>query len=129
MLMARTPMWTLEREVGTNYFRARRTPVPTGSADDLKKTADAMLKAVGSVDRSHLGLLVDAREGPLRNDAEFESLVRPWQQAMIAGFARIAILVKTPAGKMQVERLLGGDNQRARVFTDEAAAMKFASSR
>src|SRR5438270_838228 len=107
MQMARTAQWILERDVGTNYLRARRTAVPTGGPDDLKLAFDTLTKAIGSVDRSHLGLLVDAREGPLRNDAEFEAAARPWQTAMMAGFARVGVLVKTPAGKLQTERLAG----------------------
>ena len=128
MQMVRTAMWILERDVGTNYFRARRTNAPSGTPEELQRTGEAMIKAVGSVDRSHLGLLVDAREGPLRNDAEFEAYVRPWQAKMISGFARVAVLVKTPVGKLQTERLASGFGG-LKVFTDEAAAIAYVSSR
>jgi hypothetical protein len=43
-----------------------------------------------------------------------------------SAFGRIAILVKTPAGRLQIERLIGGA-QNLRVFSDEAAAVTFLS--
>ena len=47
---------------------------------------------------------------------------------MMAGFARVGVLVKTPAGKLQTERLAGSFG-KVRVFTDEKAAIAYVSSR
>lgn len=129
MQLTRTPQWVLERDVGTNWLRARRTPEPTRSADDVKLAFDKLSKAIGSVDRSHLGLLVDSREGPLRNDPEFERMAAPYQVAMMSGFARVAVLVKTPAGKLQTERLAAALGSTIKVFTDEAKAIAYVSAR
>jgi hypothetical protein len=128
MLMARTPQWILERDVGASFFRIRRTSVEDQDADAMKKTADMVARALGSIDRSHHGLLVDLREGPMRNDQEFEASARPYQLAIMASFGRIAVLVKTPAGRLQIERLMGAAANR-RVFSDEAAAVAFLNSR
>jgi hypothetical protein len=128
MVLTRTPQWILERDVGTNWFRVRRTAEPHRTAEDIKLAFEKLTRAVGSADRSHLGLLIDTREGPLRNDPEFERMVAPYQVQMMTGFARIAVLVKTPAGKLQTERL-AAMMRTVKVFTDEAKAIAFASER
>ena len=42
------------------------------------------------------------------------------------GFARVAVLVKTMAGKLQVQRH-GANDPRIRGFLDEAAALAYAA--
>src|SRR3954470_6688676 len=104
--MARTPHWILKRDVGQSYFRLRRTPAPLDSLGDLPVQIERFKKIFGGVDTQRLGLLIDLRDGPMRNDPKWEELFRPWQKMIFTSFGRTVILVKTPAGKLQMERIV-----------------------
>jgi hypothetical protein len=132
MRMVVTQWWILERDVGAAYFRLRRTPEPTISLDRFSEVAEAFERALAGVDRSRLGLLVDLRDGPMRNDAVFERTAAPYQARMVAGFRRVAVLVKTPAGKLQMRRLAEGalhEMPGIHVFDEEPAALAFLTAR
>jgi hypothetical protein len=125
MQMVRTKHWTLERDVGKKFFRVRRTAEPFGSPDELKVAFDRMERALHALDLTRYALLLDIREGPMRNDPQFERTVRPYQEAIMQRFGRVAILVKTPAGKLQANRIVQSIGAGTRVFDDERAAIAF----
>jgi hypothetical protein len=124
MQMVRTPTWILERDVGAAFFRLRRTAQPMSSFEEMSQVAEKMARALGGIDREHIAVLVDLREGGMRNDAEFEKAAAPYQKLLLTGWRRVAVLVKTPAGRLQVERLTRGVAE-VRIFTDEKAALAF----
>jgi hypothetical protein len=125
MIMIRTPYWSLERDVGAAWFRLRRTAEPFSSNDEIERVAQAIEKKLMGVDLSRLGFLVDLRDGPLRNDPEWERVMAPWQRKMMSSFGRVAILVKTPAGKLQMTRIVRALHASAEVFDQETAAIEF----
>jgi hypothetical protein len=127
--MLATSWWILERDLGAAFFRLRRTPQPTVALDKLEEVMVSLERALAGVDRSHLGLLVDLREGPMRNDPEFERAAAPFQLRMLSGFRRVAVLVKTPVGKLQVRRLLARRVPAAEIFDDEEAALAHLTAR
>ena len=121
--MVRTPQWILEREVGASYFRLRRTATPIEDLGDLPAQMEKFKKIFGGVDTKRLGLLIDLRDGPMRNDPKWERTFRPWQQMIFTSFGRTAILVKTPAGKLQMSRIVGLVAPGVPVCDDEADAI------
>ncbi len=68
--------------------------------------------------------LLDLRSGPRggRSDDDFEAQVRVAQQRLSAGFSRVAVLVRSAVGALQIRRLSGGARS---VFQDEAEALKY----
>jgi hypothetical protein len=123
MRMAKTPYWLLERNVGEAFFRLVRTTEAYQSLDLISQSFQQLEKAILGVDVSRLGFLVDLRLGPMRNDPAFEATARPWQEKVMKAFARVAILVKTPAGKLQMSRIVRSLHATAQVFDDEKTAV------
>jgi len=126
MQMVRTPYWSLERDVGHRFFRLRRSALHLEFVD-IDKDSEALARAFRNVDTAHLSLLIDLRDSPIRNDATFEETVRPYQERIIKAFGRVAVLIRTPVGRLQVERILAPISATARVFADETAAVAFLS--
>jgi hypothetical protein len=129
MQMAKTPYWILERDPGASYFRMRRTSKPLEASDDYSRDLEKVKPIFRAVNTSYLGLLVDVRDGPIRNDPDFENAARPYQELMLNAFGRVAILVKTPVGKMQMQRIVAVVAPKVPVFDDEQAALAFMSTK
>ena len=73
-------------------------------------------------------VLLDLRKGPPgRNDEAFETQSASWRLQLAAECERVAILVRTVAGKLQAQRLSRSDKRggNASVFMDEAEALAF----
>jgi hypothetical protein len=70
-------------------------------------------------------LLIDSREGPLRNDPAFEEILARARGRIVDRYARVAVLVKSAVGKLQVARYAREDHKSPRVFDDEDAALTY----
>lgn len=75
--------------------------------------------------RTGRGLLVDVRNAIGRNEPEYEAPLRRVRQRTDAGFARIAVLVRTSAGLLQLMRLSEEDGVLRLVTTSEDAAILY----
>jgi hypothetical protein len=84
-------------------------------------------QAVAHLDRAGMGLIVDVRLAPARNDPEFERTMRDHLDALAQGFRRRAVLVRSAAGVLQVSRLDRNRLENSDVFRDEAEALAFLS--
>jgi len=127
--MVKTPYWTLERDIGASYFRLRRTATRFESPESMGTHARTVERALSKGDMSRLGVLVDLRLGPMRNDPEFESAARQWQGKLVETFGKIAFLVATPVGKLQMNRIARLLSKPAQVFDDEAAAVAWLAAK
>ena len=108
--------------------RVTRSPVTPPTAREMA-AAYAELIAVmrGSGAKK---VLVDLRGGPPgRNDPEFERASEDWRKSLAEGLDRVAILVRTAVGKLQVQRLGREVGRAPSVFMDEAEAMAFLRAR
>jgi hypothetical protein len=121
--LARTPHWIVTLDEATRIVRAVRTPTPF--ADGEIEATMQMLKSKLSPDRAKLGLLVDLRDGPFRNDDAFETTLAKYRVALFAGWAGVATIARTAIGKLQVARLAREDGRGMSVFTDEAEALSY----
>jgi hypothetical protein len=69
-------------------------------------------------------ILVDLRGGPPgRNDPDFERATEAWRRQLATELERVAILVRTAAGKLHVQRLGREVGRAPGVFMDEAEAV------
>lgn len=75
--------------------------------------------------RSGRGLLMDVRNAIGRNEPEYEAPLRRVRQRNDAGFARIAVLVRTSAGLLQLLRLSEEDGVLRLITTSEEAALSY----
>ena len=86
------------------------------------------IAAADAVDRETWRLLLDLRQTKGRNDGEFEKQIAPLRTRLEQGFAKVAVLVRSMVGRLQVERHAREDGVNLRVFNDEAEAMAWLSS-
>jgi hypothetical protein len=124
-----TPKWSFQGvylRVGaipaSSVIIIERTAVHSGDAD-LAEVFGPAEDALRNVERGKLGLLVDVRLAPGRNDSEFEKSFQPYRQRLQRGFRRVAILVETTYGKLQCQRYAREDGISNCVFDDYAAAV------
>lgn len=110
----------------SNVLRRRRTDVGYASTDEIDRAYDALFAAVESFHRPEYGLLSDMRLAPPRNDPAFERAVGRYHARFYGGFHKIAHLVRSEAGRLQITRMAHPDTaRRMRVFTSEAEALDF----
>lgn len=105
-----------------DFVRLLRTDVPYRSAADVAEDMNELQAAM--LDLPADRLLLDLRGGPApRNDAEFEVAQRTFRAALHKRFTRIAVLVRSSVGRLQIQRLCREEGLFACVFLDESAAI------
>lgn len=105
--------------------RIVRSPVPHPSPQVLE---DSYLKAALAMDRygrKGRGLLVDVRVSIGRNEPEYEAPLRRARARNDAGFARIAVLLKSVVGMLQMMRLSDEDGTLRLVTMSEPHAIAY----
>jgi hypothetical protein len=112
-------------------IRGKRKVEQYPDIDALRKSnndRDAAMKAF--VGKGYV-LLLDMRDGPMRNDPAFEAETTASRARLFGVFAKVAIVLRTAVGMLQVERLKreGRMDQLAEkvqnFHDDEAAALRF----
>lgn len=103
-----------------------RSAVRWPSVEVLERSFEALLQAQGRVPAG-TALLVDVRDALGRNDEAYESTFRRYREPFFSRFRRVATLVATPVGALQVKRLRGENPSGTQVepFTDEAEALRY----
>ena len=118
-----TPHGAVEMDRPRRLVRMVRSGTPFNAIEEVRAFYESVAIAVEKLERRALMLLVDLREAPARNDPAFETTVAGYRKRMFADFARIGILVKTAAGKLNVSRHAKDDGHEVTVFHDEDAAL------
>ncbi len=103
------------------------TPYPTMAA-----MHESNLGMAGALRKAGLKrVLLDLRKGPPgRNDTTFESESAPWRIQLAKECERVAVLVRSVAGKLQAQRLSRDEKRggNAHVFMNEAEALAYLSA-
>ncbi|RYE86949.1 MAG: hypothetical protein EOO75_15105 [Myxococcales bacterium] len=113
----------IDRSLG--LVRYERTSLGFDDVDSIDRTHDAIMRVLETIDRSRLVLLVDLREGPARNDPAFEQAMARHRPRILGGYRRVASLVRTAVGKLQVGRHLRDDGLVFQVMHDEDEALRY----
>jgi hypothetical protein len=108
--------------------RVTRSGQRPESIGEIAGAFDQVTKALDGLDRARLRLLIDLRAAPGRNDAQFERAMATRRSELMRGFAAVAILVQTPVGELQVARIAREDGTEAKIFSDEAKALRWLTS-
>jgi hypothetical protein len=114
---------TLDRAQRVVRFTRTSAPYPTLAAYDAEVTA--ITRSLAPIDRRSLTLLVDLRLAPMRNDLGSEAIATRFRRDVLRGFARVAVLVATQVGKLQITRHGHEDGEGPRTFLSEDDAMAY----
>lgn len=87
-----------------------------------------VVRAMADVERARMSLLVDLRAGPMRNDPAFETAMSEYRRQTERGFLRVAFLVRSAVGELQLQRLAQEVGGAVHVTRDEADAERFLSA-
>lgn len=124
MILFQNEFYELSRSP-TGVFRLVRLPKPFGSIEELPVAHHGLLDVLAAHPARFL--LIDLRAAPSRNDPEFERAFAPFRTRLSAGAQRVALLVRSKAGALQIARLAKSDRTAPQVFEDEAAAIAWLS--
>jgi hypothetical protein len=123
--LLRTPYWVVTYEDALHLVRATRTTKAYETVEEIERSMEELLDVGRKYPKKNLKLLLDVREGPLRNDDAFEQVMARHRPKIFADFVALAILVKTAVGKLQVTRITREEGTGRPIFTDETAALAF----
>lgn len=102
-----------------------RSPMPSESAAQFEAMWMEVGRALDRVDRHRLCLLIDLRAAVGRNDPQFEAAMQRIRPVVMGGFRRIAILVRTTAGALQIQRHVREDGIDRMIGSDEARLLDY----
>lgn len=118
--------WLLEEFPEQRIAVLHRTPLPASSLAALAADNDALLAALRE-DHRDFGLVVDTREAPLRNDKAFEQTMAKLRIELTSHFQRAAVLLDSPLGELQANRLERDEGRNTFVTRSVSAAFRFAA--
>jgi hypothetical protein len=115
----------LEIDPARHFVRQVRSSRAYVDLTTLEQSLDQLVSQLSRLERAEYVLLHDLRASRGRNDPSFEAAIRRVRPRMFGGFRRVAILVATKVGQLQVQRLEQTSSEPAHVFLDEAEAMRW----
>lgn len=128
--LIRSNLGVIYWERGSSIVVLKRSAVPALDPGELLVFLDRFDLLIPPMRRKTLGLLMDMREGPLRNDPEYEQRLQRSVVRLVAGFRRVALLMQTSVGVLQAGRLRRENGQLAVLpvpFRSEAEARAYLS--
>jgi len=123
--LVRSPQYVMRVDFERRFVFLLRSAFSFGSVEELTACFDRMIRALATVDRTRFVLLVDVRLGPSRTDPDFERAFAVKRRALVAGFAKVAIVVKSLGGRVQVQRHAQADKVGMRDFDKPELALAF----
>jgi hypothetical protein len=120
-----TPQFLLRFHSVRRLVVLERTPVPFASIAAMDECVATIERGMSHLRRDTLTLLTDVREGPVRNDPEFERAFTKARARLFRGFSRIAVVTATAIGGMQVARHARADGSGAKAFGSVEEALKY----
>ena len=114
-------------DAARGVLRFTRTEVPYASLQDIVDIHLRIGRVFDRLGRERHTLLVDMRRAVLNNKPEFEQAAARGRTILVRDFRRVAVVVQTAVGALQVGRHLREDRVPGEVFTDEAAALEYLS--
>ena len=106
-------------------LKVTRKDKPFESRQDVEAACVPVQRALDLAGRALYPFLVAPRRVAGRNDPQPGAMFAAPPPLMGGGFRAVALLVKTPAGLLQTQRLLREGGSRGRVFLDEEEAVAF----
>lgn len=126
----RNPHFAVIHHVASRYVELARTATPFDSRDDARRSLEQCGAALAAIDVAELGILLDWRLAPLSTDPELHKIIVDTTDLFARRFRRRALLVQTPVGTMQGERIVrveSGTNPA--VYNHKEAAVAYVTGR
>lgn len=115
---------SVRRDGGSRVVRVTRTDAPLTTLAQVEECWGGVNRALCRLEREELCLLMDMRGARGRNDDAFERAVAKHRAATVSGFRRVAVLVQSLHGQLQVQRHVREDKLgEVRVFDREEPAL------
>ncbi len=103
-----------------------RTEEPFQTATEVTRALESAGRLLDELGRKGRSLLFDTRVAQFNNTEDFEDAIRRGQHHFTRGYQRIAFLVRTAVGSLQVKRMIQhATTFKGGVFQDEGAARAF----
>jgi hypothetical protein len=121
---------SVRRTIGImKLIRVVRTTAALDTLEQVDEAWGGVSRVLAPIDRSRHVLLIDMRSAPGRNDDAFERRVAPYRAATVHGFPRVAVLVKSVPGQLQVQRHVREDGLgEVQIFVSEHDAIEWLAS-
>jgi hypothetical protein len=125
-----SPVWSYDGPyLRVGGFRASPLVVVQRSSlrietEKLALVMQPVFEALDAIERATHVLVIDSRAAVGRNEPDFEVTYARYRQRLVAGWSRIAVLVGTIAGQLQLKRHQQ-DGLAAEVFADSERAVRF----
>lgn len=113
----------VEIDADAHLVRHTRTSRVYEDLPALVASLRAMLARTEHLERSQYALLQDMRCARGRHEPEFEQAVQREKGGISPAFRKIALLVSSAVGRLQVQRHMQQMGVPARVFLDEQEAL------
>jgi hypothetical protein len=120
---------SVRRAAGSHLVWVTRTSTPITDLAQIEQAWGAVNRAMLPLHKPDHSLLIDMRSAHGRNDDAFERAVAPYRAQTVSGFRRVAVLVGSLPGQLQVQRHVREDHLgEVRVFAAEALALEWLES-
>jgi hypothetical protein len=124
-LLLSTPQITLSTEPEARLVRYVRSSAPYPDLVEYERVHERVAAALDNLGRKRNVLLVDMREALMNNEPAFEKAAARGRQLLVRDFRRVAVVVKTAVGALQVGRHLREDSLEMPIFNDDTEALSF----
>jgi hypothetical protein len=105
--------------------RVRRSTRCFETALELSQERSLLVERLNIIGRAGRGLLIDSRDAPHSTDNQLQEEFRRFRLEVARGFERVATVVRTKVGILQVHRLCADQNVSVQPFDDETAAIAY----
>jgi hypothetical protein len=119
-----TPWITLHLDAQASLIRYTRSGERYPSASEMDRLHEEAARILDRLGRQRYVLLVDMRAAPLNNEPGFERYAARARDLLVRGVPRVAVLVRTAVGSLQVKRHIREGALDILVFQDEAEALR-----
>ena len=134
--MAPAPTTALKQVFRNDYYtllvderlclvRLVRSEKPFASVPEFEACFAQLLPAMAALENPRHVILSDVRAVPGRNDPEFEAATARLLPRWLSGFRKVAVLVQSTVGMLQLQRYTRKDGVVRRVSTDEAELLAY----
>lgn len=121
----RSPYIVMRYDAARRIIVLTRLAEPYPSLEVLRETFAHMEAAVAHIWRQKTYLLIDSRRSPARNDKAFEEEFARIRKHFLRDLQKVATVVQTAVGVLQVARHMRVDDLPVGVFTDVSEALAY----
>jgi hypothetical protein len=122
--------FVIHHHSATGYVHFVRTEAVFASHIEIVNAVRECERALSEVNASASGILLDWRRSPMSTDANLHSVVVKHCDALAAPFRRRAVILATPVGRMQAQRIIRTHSDiRHEIFGDMDAAITYVTGK